>query len=424
MDVALKIFAPDTGMDTQGLENFKDEFRMMFNLNHTNVLHISHYDVYAGRPYIILPLCNGGSAVQFIGKASEELVWQFLEQVASGLDYLHSQQPKIIHQDIKPANILINENGQFLITDFGISLRMHETIRRTISAGTVQEQEKAQSGTVAYMGPERFEKKPRTVMASDIWSLGASAYELLENDVPFGEYGGETQRSTQAGLPGLVGKVPAIKAPVSEELKNLIYSCLAENTWERPTAKKIVEICRNRHQKPAPIESSPAPSEPIPAPPPHRRWWWIAVSVVALIAFATLWMFLDKRPSHGPIEDFPSNQYEVLFAEADSILSIMKEQTSLDNRLVQGSEVSTQLQRATEKYASAIKQMPDDDAQKEAMQGRLQSMQAIVDSCQVLNHLADTIGELYNEGRVVTADEFKIRQEQLSKTIKKQIAEL
>ena len=224
VEVALKIFAPDTGMEDEDLDNFRDEYRLMFNLNHTNILHINHYDVQDNRPYIVLPFCSNGSAQKLIGRATEEQTWDFLEQVASGLHYLHGQANRIIHQDIKPANILINSEGRYLISDFGISLRMHKTIVRTMKTSegfdyeraSEKEKLKAVSGTLAYMGPERFTEKPQVVKASDIWSLGASAYELLEGEPPFGEYGGDSQIDIQADQPGLVGKVPAIKAPVSD----------------------------------------------------------------------------------------------------------------------------------------------------------------------------------------------------------------
>lgn len=409
IDVAIKIFDPDGGIDTQGLEEFKEEFRLVFNLNHTNVLHISHYDVYEHRPYIILPLCKNGSANDLIGRATEEQVWQFMEEVAAGLDYLHHQPTKIIHQDIKPANILIDDNGHFLITDFGISLKMHETIRRTISAGTEQEKLKAISGTLAYMGPERFEEKPRVILASDIWSLGSSAYELLENDVPFGEYGGETQRTTQAGQEGLVGKIPAIKANVSEDLKQLIYKCLDENTWNRPTAAQIVEICRKRREK-----LTPAPTPP-PPPPSSKKVGIIigvAVAVIAVVALV-FWLLSGRQDTAGN-----DNAFAGLRASADSIVSNTQLEVARSNRLVETSLINTKLSLAAAKYDDALAQGSGSADEVKQVKERQKKMADIMDSCAVFNHLSDTISELYNEGRVMTADEFKERQASMSETIK------
>ena len=413
IDVAIKIFDPDGGIDTQGLEEFKEEFRLVFNLNHTNILHISHYDVYQQRPYIILPLCKNGSAFDLVGKATEEQVWQFMEEVAAGLDYLHHQPMKIIHQDIKPANILIDDNGHFLITDFGISLKMHQTIRRTISAGTEQEKLKAISGTLAYMGPERFEEKPQVVMASDIWSLGSSAYELLENDVPFGEYGGETQRNTQAGQEGLVGKIPAIKANVTDELKQLIYRCLEESTWNRPTAAQIVEICRERKRQMV--------TPPPPPPDPKKKYKMIAgviaaAIVVVAVAIMAAWLYNDKQEAIKK-----ETVFAILCASADSIVNITQKEAEKNEGLIEGSAINTNLSLATAKYEEALAQGNINTDAIMTIKERQSKMAVIMDSCSVFTHLSDTISELYNEGRVMTADEFKVQREQMSENIKKLI---
>ncbi|GAP71190.1 serine/threonine protein kinase [Candidatus Symbiothrix dinenymphae] len=222
---ALKIYAPGTGLDTDGTALFRQEFKLVSNLNHTNLLRPSHFDEYDNRPYLLMPFCEQGSAKKFVGNITEEQAWSFLHYVAAGLEYLHSQEPPIIHQDIKPDNILLNSKGVFLITDFGISTKARSTLRRSVS-------DNAGAGTLAYMGPERFGKDPLPIKAGDIWALGASMFELLTGDVPFGEHGGLIQKSG--------AEIPDIKASYSEDLKALVYKCLSEKTWDRPTAGDIV----------------------------------------------------------------------------------------------------------------------------------------------------------------------------------------
>ena len=73
-----------------------------------------------------------------------------LHDVAEGLAYLHAKTPPVIHQDIKPDNILINDENRYMITDFGISTKIRSTLRKSVN------QAENSGGTMAYMGPERL----------------------------------------------------------------------------------------------------------------------------------------------------------------------------------------------------------------------------------------------------------------------------
>ena len=105
-----------------------------------------------------MPYCPKGSSASLKGKMSEKQIWRFIRDVSCGLMFLHNQNPPIIHQDIKPDNILINDENRYMITDFGISARIRSTLRRN------QGQESS-GGTLAYMGPERFGPSPAPIMA-------------------------------------------------------------------------------------------------------------------------------------------------------------------------------------------------------------------------------------------------------------------
>lgn len=99
----------------------------------------------------------------------------------------------IIHQDVKPANILIDTNGNYCITDFSIKFGMED--ERNL--------DNESSGTTICMPPERFTEGYIPYTSCDIWAFGATIYELLIGDVPLGNKGGAVQ------LDG--GRIPAIK---------------------------------------------------------------------------------------------------------------------------------------------------------------------------------------------------------------------
>lgn len=228
--VAVKIYAPDKGMDNDGIEVFRREYATVYNITHQNLLRPSHFEVSNDSPFLVLPYCSKGNVSKYIGKMTEIDIVKFLHDVSSGLSYLHEQEPPIIHQDIKPDNILISDDGHYKLTDFGISTRVRSTVRSNAAAELKSE------GTRAYMGPERFTDNSIPIKASDVWSLGATTFELMIGDAPFGNFGGLSMMNN--------AEIPEIEGDFSEELKCLIRSCLEKNTWDRPTAQQISKITR------------------------------------------------------------------------------------------------------------------------------------------------------------------------------------
>ena len=91
VDVALKIYAPNGGLDTEGMEIFKNEFSLVFNMNHTNLLRPMHFDIEDNLPYLVMPYLSNGSVNSKINNMPEEEIWRFIHDVASGLSYLHKQ---------------------------------------------------------------------------------------------------------------------------------------------------------------------------------------------------------------------------------------------------------------------------------------------------------------------------------------------
>ena len=225
LEVATKIYV---AMDEKGLQDFKKEFQLSFELNHSNLLHANYLGVNPEdrRPFLVMPFCPEGAVTRFAGKMTEDELWRFTHDVAAGLAYLHGQQPAIIHQDIKPDNILIHKNGEYVITDFGISKQLRASLRK--SAMKLNS-----AGAISYMGPERFSKQYQAVKASDIWSLGVSIYELATGELPFCGMGGSLQKQG--------ADMPELPEEFSETLNMVCQACMAKEPWNRPTAQQLAD---------------------------------------------------------------------------------------------------------------------------------------------------------------------------------------
>ena len=234
LQVALKIFAASSGLDSDGLKTFSNEYKLVFDLNHSHLLRPNYYDVFEDRPFLVMPYIPKGSCLKLCGKMDEPELAKFLLQIGEALQYLHSQEPPIIHQDIKPDNILIDNKGNYLLTDFGISTKIRRTLTKSIGQKT------ASSGTTAYMAPEKFSVKlsdKAPIKANDIFALGVTMFELLTDELPCGDLGGILLSSG--------GQTAELPENYSPNLKKLIANCLSKDAWERPTAEELVEVAKN-----------------------------------------------------------------------------------------------------------------------------------------------------------------------------------
>ena len=114
----------------------------------------------------------------------------------------------------------------------GSANKVRSTLRKSM-IDSVKE-----GGTMAYMPPERFGKDNIPIKASDIWATGATVFELLTGDLPFGEHGGAMQKSG--------AEIPNISGDWSNELREIITRCLQKDPWDRPVAQQIVEWAEKR----------------------------------------------------------------------------------------------------------------------------------------------------------------------------------
>ncbi len=178
-DVAVKVirrgaFPPD--QLERILKRFEREAKALGRLTHPNIVPVIDYGEHEGSPYLVMPYLPGGTLKQRLGKPKPwKKAVKLLIPVAEALEYAHSQG--IVHRDIKPANILLMEQEQPMLTDFGIAKLLEAEEGNTLTATGVG------IGTPEYMSPEQW--TGHATAQSDIYSLGVVLFEMLTGVKPY-----------------------------------------------------------------------------------------------------------------------------------------------------------------------------------------------------------------------------------------------
>lgn len=223
MPVVLKLYV-------QSSEDVKKYIRQwiksVWNIRHKNILLPISFNVYEDKPYIVLPYCQNGSISRSVGTFKEERTWKLLYDVANAFALLHNLNPPVFHQRLTPANILIADDGVFMISDFGFnglySMMDSDCYTKAIDCPC---------GNCTYKAPELFSEKQIYTSSSDIYSLGIIAFEMLTGEPPFGGYGGLLQLQGE--------EIPRLGNVCSDILRLVIEKCLKTNSQDRPTAIQL-----------------------------------------------------------------------------------------------------------------------------------------------------------------------------------------
>ena len=216
--VALKFISRSHLSRATDLERFRTEGQSMARLRHPNIVTVHETGEHLGRPYFVMELIEGRPLRDCVDEYRERPrdAAALVETVALAVHHAH--QRRILHNDLKPGNILLDADGAPHITDFGLAKRFGEGTE-TPSTGAVE-------GTASYMSPEQAEGRDVTTL-SDVYALGAILYTLLTGSPPFhAETVEETLRLVKQEAP----QPPrAINPNVSETLEAIGLKCLSKD---------------------------------------------------------------------------------------------------------------------------------------------------------------------------------------------------
>jgi serine/threonine protein kinase len=231
-EVALK-FLPDLIIhDRALLDDLKRETRRSLELTHKNIVRIYDFVDNEASACISMEYIDGETLSNLRAEKEQKVfepsaIAPWTNQLCDALDYAHNHA-RIIHRDLKPANLMVNRSGDLKVADFGIARNLGDTASRLTM-------EQGRSGTLVYMSPQQLDGERGTHL-DDIYSLGATLYDLLTSRPPF--YSGNLDRQIHERVaPSMTERrkdlniEPASVPPIWEQT---VAACLAKDPARRP----------------------------------------------------------------------------------------------------------------------------------------------------------------------------------------------
>jgi serine/threonine protein kinase len=239
-DVALK-FLPDLIIhDRAVLGEPKHETRRSLELTHKNIVRIYDFVHDDTSGCISMEYVDGDTLSNLRADKPQKVfetdeVADWISQLCDALDYAHNHA-RIVHRDLKPANLMVNQRGDLKVADFGIARSLSDSVSKlTVEHG--------ESGTLVYMSPQQLEGE-RATPADDIYSLGATIYELLTSKPPF--YSGSIDRQIREKIPPSMAErrkeLEIEGEPIDQTWEDVVRRCLAKDPAKRP--QSVSEIAK------------------------------------------------------------------------------------------------------------------------------------------------------------------------------------
>jgi len=237
-NVALKLVSGEISLDPKGLKDLQREVNKSHKLVHPNIVRMGYFWKEEGEPaFISLEYVDGTDLDQVRsdsphGMLAWEDVQRYMIQLCDALEYAHSQ--KVAHRDIKPGNFMINSEGNLKLADFGIAASLANA-SSTFTSNTV-----LGSGTPPYMSPQQLDGK-RPHVTDDIYSVGATFYELLTSKPPFHQGDIAYQvRHTEAAPMGKRLRELGWRNEIPEYVGAIVMACLQKDPTQRPQSMRVI----------------------------------------------------------------------------------------------------------------------------------------------------------------------------------------
>ena len=356
-DVALK-FLPDLMVqDRTLLDQLKHETKRCLELTHPHIVRIYDF-IHDERSGCISMEYIDGETLSNLQAGKEQRVFEsdeiagWITQLCEALDYAHNHA-RVIHRDLKPSNLMVNQRGELKVSDFGIARSLRDSVSRlTLDQG--------RSGTLVYMSPQQLNGE-RSTHLDDIYSLGATIYELLTSRPPF-YTGNIDQQISERVAPSM-----------TERRKELdIEPALVPAVWEDTVAASLAKDPSRRPQSAADVEqrlqlASGQRIGTTPGKTAKKKALLIgSIAALSVLAFAGLYFGVLKRHAKPlaqapaipeksiavlPFENRSEDKANAYFADGiqDEILT----------RLSKIADLKVISRTSTQQYKSAPENLPE-----------------------------------------------------------------
>jgi streptogramin lyase len=333
--VALKVLSANFANDPDALGRFKREVDIIAELEHPYILPVYDFGQVDDNPFIVMRFMAGGTLFQHLRNRSlsQAQLMHVLGQAAEALDYAHARG--VIHRDLKPGNVLLDEAGNGYLADFGLAKTLEGT-RDLTATGSIL-------GTPAYMSPEQA-RGEKLDHRSDIYSFAVMVYEALAGQLPFNARSGMEyiQKHLTEAPPSILTVAPRLPRAVGEVLRG----AMAKDKNQRPARAgemmANLEAALSGAQVPAagrPVAAStvarPVPARvgtvipsavPQAAPRPGNSWLLPAVALLAggglivVILAAAAAVYFGSRLNAPKVFTYPvGDSPRALFYDGNSL---------------------------------------------------------------------------------------------------------
>jgi serine/threonine protein kinase len=311
--VAVKMLTSKAANDAKVVQRFEREARLCAAIQHPNVVGVFSCGFERGVHFLVMEFIDGDTLANLVeehGKVPWDKAARLILQVARGLEYAHKQG--IVHRDIKPANILVTSDGVAKLADLGLAKQLDDERGITGDSPLGLTMQGVALGSPAYMPPEQIRSAKDVTPACDLYSLGATFYQLVTGVLPFdGRSATEVMTKVLREEPKPVTELAPETPPA---IVNIIDSCLSKDPAGRPAdcARLIVmleDAIARPHDVPTGKKSSPKVSTGPHArggnqqrvrTGPHRRAgkgstvMWVVVGVVAVACAVVVFLLMKK----------------------------------------------------------------------------------------------------------------------------------